>query len=108
MLPSKQYLTQRLGSKGLPSQTGLNLPDEGLGDGQDGPNKPRRMQDNERFQILPEPSVDHLVALLQPAEAGHSSVGGGAVQVHDHVVLGHHQLQRANHIPEQRRGKLAF
>lgn len=66
------------------------------------------MQDDEGFQVLPEPSVDHLVALLQPAQAGHPSVGGGAVQVHDHVVLGHHQLQRANHVPGRRRGELAF
>lgn len=84
----------------------LILPDERLRDGEDGPDKPRRMQDDERFQILPEPSVDHLVAFLQPAEAGHSPVGGGAVQVHDHVVLRHHQLQRADHIPGRGRGSI--
>lgn len=30
-------------------------PDEGLGDGQDGPDEPRRVENNEGFQILPEP-----------------------------------------------------
>lgn len=44
------------------------------------------------------PSVDHLVAFLQPAQARHSSVGCGAVQVDYHVVLRHHQLQGADHI----------
>lgn len=115
------------------------IPDEGFGDGQDGPDEPGRVHDNKRFQILPEParnithvqfvlpllfpplifcqreqmflghdiisagmmvgpSVDHLVAFLQPAQARHSSVGCGAVQVDYQVVLRHHQLQGADHI----------
>lgn len=49
------------------------------------------------------PSVDHLVAFLQPAQARHSSVGCGAVQVDDHVVLRHHQLQGADHIAAETR-----
>lgn len=48
--------------------------------------------------MMVRPSVDHLVAFLQPAQARHSSVGCGAIQVDDHVVLRHHQLQGADHI----------
>lgn len=48
------------------------------------------------------PSVDHLIAFLQPAQARHPPVGCGAVQVYDHVVLRHHQLQRADHIAEDK------
>lgn len=47
-----------------------------------------------------EPSVNHLIAFLQPAKTRHSSVGRCSVQVHDHVVLRHHQLQRADHVAE--------
>lgn len=32
------------------------IPDEGFGDGQDGPDEPGRVHDNKRFQILPEPA----------------------------------------------------
>lgn len=48
------------------------------------------------------PSVDHLIAFLQPAKAGHSSVGCGSIQVHDHVVLCNHQLQCADHVTKER------
>lgn len=49
-----------------------------------------------------QPSVDHLIAFLQPSKARHSSVGRGSIQVHNHIVLGHHQLQCADHVADLR------
>lgn len=51
------------------------------------------------------PPVDHLVALLQPADAGHPPPGGGPVQVHDHVILRHEQFQTADDVPGRRCGR---
>jgi hypothetical protein len=45
------------------------------------------------------PPVDHLVALFQPANARHPPPGRGAVQVHDHVIFRHEELQAADDIP---------
>ena len=46
------------------------------------------------------PSVDHLVAALQPAQVGHLLLRSGTVEIHDHVVLDDEQLQRAHHVPD--------
>lgn len=46
------------------------------------------------------PSINHLIAFLQPTKTRHSSVGCGTIQVHNHVVLRHHQLQCADHVAE--------
>ena len=45
------------------------------------------------------PPVDHLVALFQPANARHPPPGRGAVQVHDHVIFRHEELQAADDVP---------
>lgn len=50
------------------------------------------------------PPVDHVVALFQPREAGHSPARGGAIQVDDHVILSHHQLQGTDDVSAKRRG----
>lgn len=47
------------------------------------------------------PPVNHVVTLLQPAEAGHPPSGCGAIQIHDHVILSHEQLQAADDVPAQ-------
>lgn len=47
------------------------------------------------------PPVNHLVASLEPAQSRHPPVRSGSVQVDNHVVLGNHQLQGADHIPAQ-------
>lgn len=47
------------------------------------------------------PPVNHVVTLLQPAEARHPPSGCGAIQIHDHVVLGNKQLQAADDVPAQ-------
>lgn len=44
------------------------------------------------------PSVYHLVALLQPPQPRHPPPRRRSVQVHDHVVLSHQQLQAADHV----------
>lgn len=48
---------------------------------------------------LSSPPVDHLVTLLQPADARHPPPGGGTIQVHDHVILRHQEFQTADDIP---------
>lgn len=48
------------------------------------------------------PPVDHLVALFQPANAWHPPPGRGAVQVHDHVIFRHEELQAADDVPGHR------
>ena len=53
------------------------------------------------YNGLDQPSVNHLITSLQPTEAGHSPVGRGAVQVHDHVVLSYHQLQCTDDVPRK-------
>lgn len=45
------------------------------------------------------PPIDHLVTLLQPADARHPPPGGGTIQVHDHVILRHQEFQTADDIP---------
>lgn len=49
------------------------------------------------------PPVNHVVALFQPREAGHSPARGGAIQVNDHVILRHHQLQGTYDVSAKRR-----
>ncbi len=45
------------------------------------------------------PSFDHLVASLEPADAGHPPARRGSVQIDDHIVLRYQQLQTTDHIP---------
>ena len=45
------------------------------------------------------PPVDHLVALFQPANARHPPPGRGAIQVHNHVIFCHEELQAADDVP---------
>lgn len=47
------------------------------------------------------PSVDHLIALLEPANAGHLVPRCSSVHVYDQVILRHQHLQTAHHIPEE-------
>lgn len=51
------------------------------------------------FDLL---SVDHLVASLQPADSRHLPARSCSVQVNNHVIFGHQQLQAAHHVPEKR------
>lgn len=44
------------------------------------------------------PPVNHLITFLQPTKTRHSPVRRGSIQIQDHVVLRHHQLQCADHI----------
>ena len=109
-------------------------PDEGSWDGEDGPDEPGGVSDDETLQILPQSAgdihvfrddfnlniidsqsalivsallpVNHLVASLQPADAGHLPARGGSVQVNDHVVFCHQKLQAAHHISDNRADKL--
>lgn len=46
------------------------------------------------------PSVNHLIAFLQPANAWHFTTRGSSVNVNDQVVLRHQHLQTAHHVPE--------
>lgn len=46
------------------------------------------------------PPVNHLVALLEPAKARHPTMRSRSIQVDDHVVLCHHQLQGADHVSD--------
>lgn len=47
------------------------------------------------------PSVDHLIALLEPANAGHLAPRRSSIHVYDQVILCHQHLQTAHHIPEE-------
>lgn len=47
------------------------------------------------------PSVDHLIALLEPANAGHLTPWRSSIHVYDQVILRHQHLQTAHHIPEE-------
>lgn len=100
-------------------------------DGQDGPDEPRGVNDDETLEILPQSetmrrhsfardscfrfshswsdvgaaesfslSVDHLVASLQPDDAGHLPAGRRSVEVNDHVIFRHQQLQAADDVPD--------
>lgn len=44
------------------------------------------------------PSVYHLVAFLQPAQAWHPPAGCCSIQVHNHIVLSYQQLQATDHV----------
>lgn len=44
--------------------------------------------------------VNHLVASLQPADAGHLPARSCSVHVNDHVIFCHQQLQAAHNVPE--------
>lgn len=46
------------------------------------------------------PSVNHLIAFLQPANAWHFTTRGSSVNVNDQVVLRDQHLQTAHHVPE--------
>lgn len=72
---------------------------EQLGEhGADAPSGPQSLP----LEPAPSPSIDHLVALLQPADAGHPPPGRGAIQVHDHVILCHQEFQTADDVPGHR------
>ena len=47
------------------------------------------------------PSVDHLVALLQPADPWHLAAGRSSIHVDDEIVFSHKHLQTAHHIPAE-------
>uniref|UniRef100_A0A2H6N2K9 Uncharacterized protein n=1 Tax=Micrurus carvalhoi TaxID=3147026 RepID=A0A2H6N2K9_9SAUR len=53
------------------------------------------------WKLLVLPSVDCLIALLDPGKGWEPTPGSGAVQTHQHVILSDHQLQSSYYVPEQ-------
>lgn len=47
-------------------------------------------------------AVNHLVASLQPADAGHLPARSCSIHVNNHVIFCHQQLQAAHNISEEK------
>ena len=68
------------------------------------PPPPHPIQITLLFPKFHPPAVDALIAALQPGEAGHLPSGRGAVEVHDHVVVGNQLVEGVNHVAVKHQG----